>query len=213
MLQRSKRVGFISSNWVFPGGGVEAVDCKGGAAADSEVAGRDCAIRETREEASLEFAADRLLPIAHWVAPVESPRRYATWFFLGSSDQDGTEVRVDGSEISQHRWLSPQTALQALEDGGMKFLPPTYVTLLWLCNFDSVTAALELFGKCPIVRFTPRIAISDDIIYSLYAEDAGYSEADPQCPGPRHRVAARHGGGQWRYEIDFPGDDALRRDG
>ena len=213
MLQRSKQVSFIGGTWVFPGGRVEAADCADGATADSEAAGWRCAVRETREESGLEFATAQFLPIAHWTAPVESPRRYTTWFFLGATTDSEAEVRVDGGEIKRHRWLTPQTALAALENGEMKFLPPTYVTLLWLRNFSSTTAAMAAFRNRPPVCFAPRIAMRGNIIYSLYAEDVGYAEADPERPGPRHRVAARHGGGQWRYEISFPGDEALRRDG
>ncbi len=212
MLRRSKRVGFIGGTWVFPGGGVEACDCENGVAEDSEAAGLRCAVRETQEEAGLHFATEQLLPIAHWVAPVESPRRYATWFFLSATSDTDVEVQVDGSEIHQHRWLSPATALAALQSGEMKFLPPTYVTLLWLQAFNSTITALAAFRDRPIVRFTPRTSVRDDIIYSLYKEDAGYAEATPEQPGARHRVAAQMGGGKWSYEIDFPGDEVVRRD-
>ncbi len=200
LLRRSREVKFIGGSWVFPGGAVDPEDCPAGLSPESEAAARQAAVRETEEEAAVKLDASSLLYIAHWTAPEESPKRYSTWFFLAAAEP-GQAVTVDGSEISRHRWFHPQEALNAQQQGEISILPPTFVTLQWLCEAASTAEILHSCRARGALRFVPKIVMQDNAICNLYEEDAGYKEGDPALSGPRHRFWMIPG--NWYYEAAF----------
>ena len=199
LLCRSEKLNFIGGTWVFPGGAVDAADSKAGEPVDSEAAARRAAVRETKEEAGIDVAEDDLQCIAHWTGPKESPRRYATWFYLATVATRNS-VEVDGGEITRHKWMTPEQAIAARDAGDIQFLPPTYITLEWLKPFDTIEQAQAHFQDREPVRFNPKIIMDADGggAYSLYEGDAAYRSGDLNAPGPRHRF--RMGKDAWHYE-------------
>ena len=196
LVQRSGRLDFHGGAWVFPGGRVdddEAVRAGG----DVLAAARAAAVRELMEETSVEVAPDTLVPISRWTTPVEAPKRFVTWFFLGPVGA-GAEVRVDGREIVASRWVSPPTAIAEHRAGKLDIPPPTFVTLLALAEAASLSQhCADCAGREPEI-FEPRIVIVDKGFYSLYAGDAGFEERDPSRSGARHRLYSTPTG--WCYE-------------
>jgi 8-oxo-dGTP pyrophosphatase MutT (NUDIX family) len=180
---------------VFPGGRVEPADLAGGVLDDAAL--RRAAVREAREEAGLELAADALLPISRWITPELSPRRFDTWFYL-TALPPGAGVRVDGSEIARHRWLAPSEALEAHHRQSLRLAPPTFVTVSWLVDLESTSRAREVLAPGPLVTFRPRVCRVAEGACMLYPGDAGYEAGAPETPGPRHRLWAV--AGSWRYE-------------
>lgn len=180
---------------VFPGGRVEPGDRVGGALDDAAL--RRAAVREAREEAGLELAAESLLPISRWITPEISPRRFDTWFYLTSLPADAP-VRVDGSEIARHRWLAPRAALEGHQCGDLRLAPPTFVTVSWLETAASAAQAHALLAPAPLPVFRPRVCALAAGACMLYPGDAGYERGDPEAIGPRHRLWAI--AGSWRYE-------------
>ena len=180
---------------VFPGGRVDPADREGGAEGDAAL--RRAAVREAREEAGLELAAEGLLPISRWITPELSPRRFDTWFYLASVARE-TAVRVDGSEIARHRWLAPDAALAAHHEHRLRLAPPTFVTVSWLLGLESAAGARERLAPGPLVVFRPRVCPVEDGACMLYPGDAGYETSDPGASGARHRLWAVPSG--WRYE-------------
>lgn len=210
MLRRDARLAFAGGMWVFPGGRVEDADTH----ADTRdglghelAAARRAAVRETAEEAGLVLPADRLVPLSHWVPPPQTPRRYATWFFLAPAPVPA-QVRVDGREIREAAWVRPAAALAARDAGRWELTPPTWVTLHWLTDMPSVAAALAAASAREPERFTTRAAVAGDDVVALWAGDAGYDDGDPDRPGPRHRLWMSPQG--WRYERH---DGAVNRRG
>ncbi len=184
--------------WVFPGGKVEDSD-RALAPDDSERQARYAATRETREEAGLELATDRLLPISRWITPKMSPKRFDTWFFL-SAIADEANVQVDGTEIDDHRWMTPAAAIAAYRAQELRLAPPTYVTIHWLLEHASVEAAMGALSKQELITFHPRIIPHDQGACILYPGDAGYDDRNPDAAGARHRLWSRADG--WHYERD-----------
>ena len=115
LVQRNTTVQHMGGMWVFPGGKVDEADYP--ADRDDYRAAINAAIRETREEAGLDVAAEQLVYLSHWTTPEGAKRRFATWFFL-TILEDGQEVSVDGGEIALHRWVSPATAISESADDG-----------------------------------------------------------------------------------------------
>ncbi len=194
LLQRASKLAFHGGAWVFPGGRIDPADYRQ-RPGDIGAAARRAALRETREEAGLDIDADALIEFARWTTPEGMPRRFVTWFFAVAADG---EVRVDGGEIEDHRWLRPAQALEEREAGTLELPPPTFVTTTLLSVFPDAASALEGFAAHGLREYLPRMARVEGGACSLYQEDSGYADTDPSRPGPRHRLWMRSTG--WRYE-------------
>ena len=93
-----------------------------------------------------------------------------------------------------HRWFRPEDALRASHSREIRLAPPTFVTTDWLAGEPGSEAALESLARGPVVTFRPRICSVAEVVCMLYPGDAGYSDSDPELPGPRHRLWARPDG-------------------
>lgn len=190
MLRRNSR-GAFGGMWVFPGGRVDPEDGEG------EQGARRAAARETMEEANLVVDPDVLVPFAHWTPPPIAPKRFATWFFL-SAAPPGT-VTVDGAEIHEHVWVTPQEAMRRRDAGEIELAPPTFVTLHRLSQLDDVAAALADASSRPVEFFSTQVvkAGSGDLV-AVWHGDVGYDGGDVDGDGGRHRLAMAPGA--WVYE-------------
>lgn len=198
LLRRNSRVGFAGGAWVFPGGAVDAVEQEG---RDEIDAARLAAVRECREEAGLLLPGSELVFFAHWLTPEGSPKRYSTWFFLHQSIGE-VDVRVDGSEIIEYRWASPEALLVEHREGNLPLMPPTYVTLVQLNAQRSAEASLAFFRQRPAEYFLPRMEVRDNGVIFLYQQDVAYGGGDPDVDGDRHRCTMDERGCRYENSID-----------
>jgi 8-oxo-dGTP pyrophosphatase MutT (NUDIX family) len=197
MLHRTSKVAF-GGMWVFPGGRIEDAD-RGADPADDETAARRAAVREAAEECGLLVAPAAVVPFAHWTPPAETPRRYATWFFLARAAEG--DVLVDGGEIHDHAWLAPREVLARRERGEVDLAAPTWVTLHDLAHLTDVDAALAAArARDPLPRYETRWGALDGGAVALWSGDAGYDAGDPDAPGARHRLWMLDEG--WHLERD-----------
>ncbi len=195
MLHRTSAVAF-GGMWVFPGGRVDDQDRRDDDV-DDEPGARRAATREAAEECALLLDPDDLVPFSHWTPPMETPRRYATWFFVARAAEG--EVLVDGGEIRDHAWLTPQEVLERRARGEVDLAPPTFVTLTDLADHGDVDTALaSAERRSPVPRYSTRWGVLDDGAVALWAGDAGYDTNDPDVPGRRHRLWMLPDG--WRLE-------------
>lgn len=189
LLRRSAKLAFHGGAWVFPGGRVEPAE------GDDDAGARRAAAREAREEAGLELDPAAFVPLSHWTTPEGQPRRFATWFYVAEIGR--AEVRVDGGEIHEHRWVSAEAALAAQRAREIELPPPTFVTLSVLAAHPSPRAALEAAAARPPTVYLPRIVSGTAGAASLYPGDAGWEARDADAPGARHRLLFHDEG--WRY--------------
>lgn len=199
MLRRNEAIAFHGGAWVFPGGRVDESDGAYVEGAELDVAKR-AAVRETLEETGLAVTADDMLPFAHWTTPVELPKRFATWFFAAPVRGNG-DVRIDNSEIIDHRWLTPAAALDLRAAGELDLPAPTYVTLLGFSALKNVAALVERLRAAEVQRFVPRLVPIANGRCTVYSEDAAYESRDFDAPGARHRLIMSGAG--WQYIRDF----------
>jgi 8-oxo-dGTP pyrophosphatase MutT (NUDIX family) len=194
MVRRNSKLEFAGGMWVFPGGRVDPDDIP----EDDDVveAARRAAVREAREEADLVVDADALVPIAHWVPPPITKKRFATWFFLGPAPIG--DVTVDMGEIHDHRWIEPADALARRDAEEIELAPPTWVTLDRLSHYPDVAAAIADAHAHDPDFFETHIARVEGGVAALWEGDAGYDSNDGDAPGPRHRLWMLPTG--WRYE-------------
>jgi 8-oxo-dGTP pyrophosphatase MutT (NUDIX family) len=205
LLRRNAR-GQFGGMWVFPGGQVDPADLLHGPGLSDHqaelAAARRAAVREAREEAALELDLQSLVALSFWVPPPESPRRFATWFFLASPVPDSPEVVVDRNEIRDHRWITPAEALRARDRGEIVLAPPTYMTLWWLAQRSSIHDAFSDAAGGPPARYESHVgSTTQGIVVTFWAGDAGYEDGDLERPGPRRRLLMDPTG--WRVEVGY----------
>jgi 8-oxo-dGTP pyrophosphatase MutT (NUDIX family) len=186
LVQRSLAVKHMGGMWVFPGGRVDEADYP--ADRDEFGAALNAAIRETEEEAGLHIRPDQLIYLSHWTTPRGAKKRFATWFFLAILD-DGQQVRVDGGEIANHRWMCPDLACQEAASGGeeLRMMPPTYVSLADIADYTNCQQASAAIGERRALVYEPLMVFVEDGVCFLYAGDAGYAGEDHEVEGPQHR--------------------------
>jgi 8-oxo-dGTP pyrophosphatase MutT (NUDIX family) len=151
LIRRNPASRFMGGAWVFPGGAVKASD------GSSEAALRIAAARELREEAGITLAGDaELVPFARWITPPEVKIRFDAWFYLAHAPA-GAEPSVDGEEVVDWGWYSPQAALAANATGAVHLAFPTIRQLQQLSVFDSATALIEHARRTEVTLVEPRL--------------------------------------------------------
>lgn len=180
MVRRSSASAFAPDAFVFPGGTVDPEDYamppNGWAArlavefratappvlpsTEEPVGDVDAvalvaaAVREVREEAAIDVAADSLVLFSHWITPPTEPRRYNTHFFLAPGDEAAT-ASADAFETHDAQWLAPASALARYEQGEMHLVYPTIKHLERLAQFTRVADAMAFARTKPIVTIMP----------------------------------------------------------
>jgi len=199
LARRSSKLAFHGGAWVFPGGRIDPDDYAG-APDDVFAAARRAAAREAKEEAGVDVDADGLVHVSNWTTPEISPKRFATWFFVG--EVAGGEAVADGIETDQLHWFRPEEAFAARDAGEIELAPPQYVTLLWLRAHGNVADAIAAARADEPIDFTPRFHFVDgDGAVCVYADDVAYDDRGRlDDDGPRHRLYLRDGG--WEYVRD-----------
>jgi 8-oxo-dGTP pyrophosphatase MutT (NUDIX family) len=196
LLRRGRQLKAFAGAWVFPGGATDPADGPTDGWESIPAVARHTAVRELREETGLTIQPEALVPLSRWTAPVVMPRRFDTWFFLAAAPTD--RVQVDRSEIHDHRWLSPQAALEDHHVGRIALFPPTWVTLHHLTRFSRCTAALAAAGAQTPFHYAPRVVKQGPDSCFLYGGDQAYATLHIDQAGPRHRLWVRQDA--WQYE-------------
>jgi 8-oxo-dGTP pyrophosphatase MutT (NUDIX family) len=109
-------------------------------------------------QAGLVLRADLLRPWAHWITPVDQPRRYDTRFFVAELPRG---QRADGatSEAEAAAWRRPAVALADADEGGTRLLLPTWLTLAELAELAGLAEVMTASRRIePIMP----IAVSGD---------------------------------------------------
>lgn len=197
MVRRNPDLKFMGGAWVFPGGRVDKSDID--SSSDLSAAIVKSAVREVKEETNLDLNSDDILTHSHWVPPPLLPKLFATWFFFAPDPK--TEIKVDGSEILDHQWITPTDALKKRDAGEYEFAPPTFVTLSLLNKYDSAQKALDAAAKISEPAFyATKIVSSEQGSIALWEGDAGYLDGNPNIPGKRNRlnISAE----KWELEIE-----------
>jgi 8-oxo-dGTP pyrophosphatase MutT (NUDIX family) len=206
LARRNSKIYFAGGAWVFPGGRIDAEDHGTDFAGDHfdeahenflDVARRAC-VREAAEEADALINADDLVFMSHWTPPLEAPKRFSTYFFIGPAPTE--TLTADGEEIHELAWMRPADAMRRRNEGEIELIPPTFITLALLAPFATATEALAHYRDNSPEFFVTKFTRKDGYNIALYAGDAGYGVGDASLPGPRNRLLM--GQGDWVYERD-----------
>jgi 8-oxo-dGTP pyrophosphatase MutT (NUDIX family) len=205
LLQRPSGGSFAGA-WVFPGGRIDESD--GSPSVSEAERARAAAVRETREECGLEIDPASLILISQWIPPVEAPRRFRTWFFIGEASSG--EVRVDGAEILDAIWISPAQAIAAHDAATLELAPPTWLTLKFLADRPDPAGGWE------VEIFETHIHRGETgETYLVWSPDEKHIGSRPVQPGYHHRLNVS--GRPWiysrspepRWTQDIPGEKVV----
>ncbi|CAB4559660.1 unannotated protein [freshwater metagenome] len=206
LARRNSKIYFAGGAWVFPGGRIDAEDHGTEFAGEHfdeshedflDVARRAC-VREAAEEADALISADDLVFMSHWTPPLEAPKRFSTYFFMGPAPTE--TLTADGGEIHELAWMRPADAMRQRNEGQIELIPPTFITLALLAPFATATEALAHYRDNSPEFFVTKFTRKDGYNIALHAGDAGYAVGDASVPGARNRLLM--GEGDWIYERD-----------
>ena len=169
LVRRNPEARFMGGAWVFPGGSVEPADGEG------EAGLKAAARHELAEEAGIELPAqDELIAFARWITPEAVKTRFDTWFFLAAGPE-AVEVKVDGYEIVDAIWLSPQAALASQAAGELYLVLPTITQLQQLAAFNTAAGLISHAAGREVEAVQPRIVGTGEAARILLPGDPGYA--------------------------------------
>lgn len=190
LLRRNRKLKFASGFWVYPGGKIDSNELS---PSTPEIeSARIAAVREAQEEAMLQLDPAKLSFFVHWTTPVNEKRRFGTYFFHAHLDDHNAEVRVDNSEIVEHRWLSPDAAFEALQKQEISLLPPTYISLQRIRHCQTYQDVVDEWQRAKPAYVNPIIAVEGYSVHCMYEGDAGYESGNLSVEGPRHRLVVNY---------------------
>lgn len=108
-------------------------------------------------EYDLTPAIDLLALFAHWITPVNLPKRFDTHFLLALAPPDQIG-KHDGRESVDSVWLSPRAALEAAESGRYNLPFPTIRNLIKLHKLGTAQAAMDFARATPVVTVVPEVS-------------------------------------------------------
>jgi 8-oxo-dGTP pyrophosphatase MutT (NUDIX family) len=168
LVRRTPKARFMGGVWVFPGGAVDAHE------GDGDQAHRAAAIRELREEAAIELDdPDALVKFSRWITPAQVQIRFDTHFFLAPIPP-GQQPAVDGEEVVELGWFTPQAALDAHAAQRIVLVFPTIKHLEQLSAFATVDELLAHARERDVQPVEPKVLLEGDVARVLLPGDPGY---------------------------------------
>jgi 8-oxo-dGTP pyrophosphatase MutT (NUDIX family) len=128
---------------------------------------RELAMSDFCERRGLVLRSDLLGVWAGWQTPVFEPRRFRTWFFVAVLPE-GQRTRDVSSESSSVTWRPALEAVQAVDDGELMMMPPTYLTCLEVGQHADPAAVLAASADRSVDMFTPEVTgEADEVTLSM----------------------------------------------
>lgn len=128
----------------------DAADRAALAAARPAVLAGDLALAAVLADRGLVLDLDALVPLAHWITPEASDRRYDTWFFVALAPVGHDPVHADGEMVAS-AWLAPDEVLRRARTRSLELIYPTVRTLLLARRYPTgaalVSAARERWDR------------------------------------------------------------------
>jgi 8-oxo-dGTP pyrophosphatase MutT (NUDIX family) len=138
------------------------------------------------QEEALAPALDHMVPFAHWITPVEAPRRFETHFFLVAAPS-GQTAQHDGREAVRSLWATPRALISDADAGGQVLVPATRLNLELLTGSETVADAMSAARGRRIVTVTPAMTKAEGGVRISIPPEAGYRTTDMFIPRPAQR--------------------------
>jgi 8-oxo-dGTP pyrophosphatase MutT (NUDIX family) len=144
--------------------------------------GRAPLLDELVATGEIELATDLLVPFAHWITPLDSPKRYDTLFFLAPAPADQVAAH-DGREAVDAVWLAPEAAIAAADAKRATLVFATRLNLLKLSASRSTAEALAAAREAAIVTVCPEVVETPEGTLLRIPADAGYGVTETLAKG------------------------------
>lgn len=103
---------------------------------------------------SLMLATDRLHYFAHWITPLDRPRRFDTRFFVAIAPPAQALAHDDGETV-ESLWVRPSELLDRCRAGALHLMPPTVSSLREVARHERVDQLLEAVAGFTIHPLQP----------------------------------------------------------
>ena len=151
LVRRTPRARFMAGAWVFPGGAVDASEGAG------DAAHRAAALRELAEEAGVRIAdPEALVEFSRWITPAQVKIRFDTHFYVAELPA-GQQPSVDGEEVVDFGWFTPDGALAANRSGEILLVFPTIKHLEQIAAFADANALVHHARGREVIPVEPRV--------------------------------------------------------
>ncbi len=168
LVRRTPQARFMGGFWVFPGGAVDAHEGEG------DQAHRLAAVRELAEEAAVDgIEPAELVKFSRWITPAVVKIRFDTHFFLAAAPEGATPV-VDGSEIVDLAWHTPQSALDAYGRDELPLVFPTIKHLEQFAAFETADALINHAAQQTVEPIEPKVLFEGELARVLLPGEPGY---------------------------------------
>ena len=120
----------------------------------------------------------------------------AAWFFVAPAPEGA--VTIDMGEIHDSAWMRATDALARRDAGEIELAPPTWMTLHYLSEFDSIDALMADAQAREPGFYETHMGKGESGLCAMWPGDAAYESGDVDAPGPRYRLWMHRDG--WRFE-------------
>ena len=112
-------------------------------------------------------------PVARWITPLGSPKRFDARFFLAKhpTDQDASH---DQGELIDSEWLTPTEILTRFDAGSMAIMTPTLRMIQNLQAFDTADAVLAAMDQ---IQDYHQVLVDPETRALLLPGEQGYDAA------------------------------------
>ena len=167
---------FEEAGVLFVDGGLDHVDPDRLARRRQALNGHEDDFVTLLGEEGLRLDLGALHPVAHWITPLGSPRRFDTRFFVAPFPM-GQEAVHDDGEAVHSAWLRPSDAVAGWRSGELSMMSPTARMLMCLERFDS---AAEVVAAAAAGLEPHQVRVRrDEVAYEIMLPgDPGYAEGD-----------------------------------
>jgi 8-oxo-dGTP pyrophosphatase MutT (NUDIX family) len=121
---------------------------------------RELSLTDFLDRRGLVLRTDLLRWWGSWVTPVFEPRRYDTRFFVAVLPE-GQVTRDVSSESDHVVWMPVRDIVDAVAEGRLAMLPPTYATCLELYGFTSAASALAAADSRDRTPILPEMQVDE----------------------------------------------------
>ena len=122
---------------------------------------RELSFTDFLDQRGLRLRTDLLQLWGRWVTPIFEPRRYDTRFFVAALP-DGQVTRDVSTESDEVVWMRVRDVIDAVDEGTLAMLPPTYATCLELHEHTSPAAALAAAPHRDRTPILPEMQVDPD---------------------------------------------------
>lgn len=128
-------------------------------------------------EHDLRLRLNEIVPFAHWITPLEVPKRFDTHFFVARASA-GSQAVCDGAETVGVDWFNPAEVLARAHAGERSILFPTRANLGRLAESHDSSSALAAARARPSFTVLPRSEPRDGGLAVVIPAEAGYAETE-----------------------------------